>query len=138
MEDEITWNNQSSSSLKPDIHRILISKLDLEKLSHVNSAQARQAVASMVNEIIGSQHVPLSLDQQEKVQSDLLDEVFGLGPLEALLKDPKISDILVNDKDHVFVERGGVLSRVDAPFRDDRHLLQIIDRIVSRVGPKSG
>lgn len=119
---------------KADVHRILISKLDLEKLSHVNSAQARQAVASMVNEIIGSQRVPLSLDQQEKVQSDLLDEVFGLGPLEALFKDPKISDILVNDKDHVFVERGGLLERVDTSFRDDRHLLQIIDRIVSRVG----
>jgi pilus assembly protein CpaF len=119
---------------KADVHRILISKLDLEKLSHVNSAQARQAVASMINEIIGSQHVPLSLDQQEKVQADLLDEVFGLGPLEALLKDPRISDILVNDKDHVFVERGGLLERVDASFRDDRHLLQIIDRIVSRVG----
>jgi pilus assembly protein CpaF len=119
---------------KADVHRILISKLDLEKLSHVNSTQARQAVANMINEIIGSQRVPLSLDQQEKVQSDLLDEVFGLGPLEALLKDPKISDILVNDKDHVFVERGGILSRVEAPFRDDRHLLQIIDRIVSRVG----
>ena len=119
---------------KADVHRILISKLDLEKLSHVNSTQARQAVASMINEIIGGQHVPLSLDQQEKVQSDLLDEVFGLGPLETLLKDPKISDILVNDKDHVFVERGGILSRVDTSFRDDRHLLQIIDRIVSRVG----
>ena len=119
---------------KADVHRILISKLDLEKLSHVNSAQARQAVASMINEIIGSQHVPLSLDQQGKVQSDLLDEVFGLGPLEALLKDPQISDVLVNDKDHVFVERGGLLERVDASFRDDRHLLQIIDRIVSRVG----
>jgi pilus assembly protein CpaF len=76
----------------------------------------------------------LSLDQQEKVQADLLDEVFGLGPLEALLKDPSISDILVNDKDHVFVERRGLLTRVDASFRDDRHLLQIIDRIVSRVG----
>lgn len=119
---------------KADIHRILISKLDLEKLSHVNSTQARHAVASMINEIIGSQRVPLSLDQQDKVQSDLLDEVFGLGPLETLLKDPKISDILVNDKDHVFVERGGILSRVDTSFRDDRHLLQIIDRIVSRVG----
>ena len=119
---------------KADVHKILISKLDLEKLSHVNSTQARQAVASMINEIIGSQRVPLSLDQQEKVQSDLLDEVFGLGPLETLLKDPKISDILVNDKDHVFVERGGILSRVDTSFRDDRHLLQIIDRIVSRVG----
>jgi pilus assembly protein CpaF len=119
---------------KAEVHRILISKLDLEKLSHVNSAQARQAVATMVNEIIAIQRVPLSLDQQEKVQSDLLDEVFGLGPLEALLKDPKISDILVNNKDHVFIERGGKLEQVQTSFRDDRHLLQIIDRIVSRVG----
>jgi pilus assembly protein CpaF len=76
----------------------------------------------------------MSLNEQAKIQSDLLDEVFGLGPLETLLKDKSISDILVNDKDHVFVERGGVLSRVDTAFRDDRHLLQIIDRIVSRVG----
>jgi len=119
---------------KGEVHRILISKLDLEKLSHVNSAQARQAVATMVNEIIAIQRVPLSLDQQDKVQSDLLDEVFGLGPLEALLKDPKISDILVNDRDHVFIERGGRLEQVHTSFRDDRHLLQIIDRIVSRVG----
>jgi pilus assembly protein CpaF len=116
------------------VHRILISKLDLEKLSRVNSGQARQAVAGMINEIILGLRVPLSLGQQEKVEADLLDEVFGLGPLEALLKDPSISDILVNDKDHVFVERGGILEQVDTAFRDDRHLLQIIDRIVSRVG----
>jgi pilus assembly protein CpaF len=121
-------------SFKTDVHRILISKLDLEKLSRVNSGQARQAVAGMINEIILGLRVPLSLDQQEKVEADLLDEVFGLGPLEALLKDPTISDILVNDKDHVFVERGGILEQVDTAFRDDRHLLQIIDRIVSRVG----
>ena len=121
-------------SFKADIHRILISRLDLEKLSRVNSAQARQAVAGLVNEIITEQRVPLSFEEQEKVNADLLDEVFGLGPLEPLLKDPKISDILVNDKDHVFVEKGGILRRVDTTFRDDRHLLQIIDRIVSRVG----
>ena len=121
-------------NFKTDVHRILISKLDLEKLSRVNSGQARQAVAGMVNEIILGLRVPLSLDQQEKVEADLLDEVFGLGPLEALLKDPTISDILVNDKDHVFVERKGILEQVDTAFRDDRHLLQIIDRIVSRVG----
>ncbi len=120
--------------LKADIHRILISRLDLEKLSRVNSNQAQQAVAGLINEIIVEQRVPLSYDEQEKVQADLLDEVFGLGPLEPLLKDPKISDILVNDKDHVFVEKGGLLRRVDTTFRDDRHLLQIIDRIVSRVG----
>jgi pilus assembly protein CpaF len=119
---------------KAEIHRTLISKLDLEKLSRVNSSQARQAVAGMVNEIISSQRVPLSFDEQERIQADLLDEVFGLGPLEPLLRDMKISDILVNDKDHVFIERGGLLQKVDTSFRDDRHLLQIIDRIVSRVG----
>jgi len=121
-------------SFKGDIHRILISRLDLEKLSRVNSTQAQQAVAGLINEIITEQRVPLSFEEQEKVQADLLDDVFGLGPLEPLLKDPKISDILVNDKDHVFVEKGGILRRVDTTFRDDRHLLQIIDRIVSRVG----
>jgi pilus assembly protein CpaF len=119
---------------KAEIHRTLISKLDLEKLSRVNSSQARQAVAGIVKEIIGEQGVPLNFDEQEQIQSDLLDEVFGLGPLEPLLRDLKISDILVNDKDHVFIEKNGLLSRVNTSFRDDRHLLQIIDRIVSRVG----
>ncbi len=119
---------------KADIHRTLISKLDLEKLSRVNSSQARAAVSGIVKEIISDQRVPLNFEEQEKIQADLLDEVFGLGPLEPLLRDPKISDILVNDKDHVFVEKGGLLQRTDTSFRDDRHLLQIIDRIVSRVG----
>src|ERR1700749_4349154 len=121
-------------NFKAEVHRTLLSKLDLEKLSRVNSNQARQAVSSIISEIISDRRVPLSFDEQEKIQTDLLDEVFGLGPLEPLLKDQKISDILVNDKDHVFVERGGLMTRADASFRDDRHLLQIIDRIVSRVG----
>ena len=121
-------------SYKAEVHRTLISKLDLEKLSRVNSNQARQAVLGIVKEIIADQRVPLSYDEQERIQSDLLDEVFGLGPLEPLLRDPKISDILVNDKDHVFIEKGGLLQRTNTSFRDDRHLLQIIDRIVSRVG----
>jgi pilus assembly protein CpaF len=119
---------------KEEIHRTLISKLDLEKLSRVNTSQARQAVAGIVREIIADQRVPLNLEEQEKIESDLLDEVFGLGPLEPLLRDTKISDILVNDKDHVFIEKGGLLQRVNTTFRDDRHLMQIIDRIVSRVG----
>jgi pilus assembly protein CpaF len=119
---------------KAEIHRTLISKLDLEKLSRVNSGQARQVVAGIVKEIIADQRVPLNYDEQERIQADLLDEVFGLGPLEPLLRDAKISDILVNDKDHVFIEKNGLLQRVDTTFRDDKHLLQIIDRIVSRVG----
>jgi pilus assembly protein CpaF len=121
-------------NFEADIHRILISRLDLEKLSRVNSTQARQAVAGVVKEIIAEQKVPLSMNEQQKIQSDLLDEVFGLGPLEPLLRDPTISDVLVNSKDRVFIERGGVLERTDTSFRDDRHLMQIIDRIVSRVG----
>jgi pilus assembly protein CpaF len=121
-------------SYKAEVHKTLISKLDLEKLSRVNSNQARQAVLGIVKEIIADQRVPLSYDEQERIQSDLLDEVFGLGPLEPLLRDPKISDILINDKDHVFIEKGGLLQRTNTTFRDDRHLMQIIDRIVSRVG----
>jgi pilus assembly protein CpaF len=124
----------SLEGYKAEIHRILISRLDLEKLARANSTQARAAVFGLVREIMAEQRVPLNQDEQERIQSDLLDEVFGLGPLEPLLRDPKISDILVNDKDHVFVEKGGMLQRVNTAFRDDRHLMQIIDRIVSRVG----
>ena len=119
---------------KTEIHRTLISKLDLEKLSRVEAQQARKVVANLIEEIIRGQGIPLSFEEQSRIQSDLLDEVFGLGPLEPLLRDPKVSDILVNGKDHVFVEKGGLLTRVSTSFRDDRHLMQIIDRIVSRVG----
>lgn len=119
---------------KAEVHRTLISRLDLEKLSRVNSGQARHAVAGMISEIIASQRIPLNLNEQDKMQEELLDEVFGLGPLEPLLRDKAISDIMVNGKDNIFIEKGGILRRVNASFRDDRHLLQIIDRIVSRIG----
>ena len=119
---------------KADIHRTLIPRLDLEKLSRIQDARARQAVANMITELIAQQRVPLSMGERDKVQADLLDEVFGLWPLEPLLRDKSISDILVNGKSHIFIEKGGLLTRVDGQFRDDRHLLQIIDRIVSRVG----
>ncbi|HEY3704284.1 MAG TPA: CpaF family protein [Terracidiphilus sp.] len=119
---------------KIDIHRLLISKLDLEKLSRVDTQQARKVVAGLIDEIIRSQGVPLSFDEQSRIQSDLLDEIFGLGPLENLLRDPDVSDILVNSRDVIFVERKGRMTKTNTRFRDDGHLLQIIDRIVSRVG----
>jgi pilus assembly protein CpaF len=119
---------------KADIHRTLISKLDLEKLATVQPARARQAVATLVSEIVIENKLPLSAAEKEKIQSDLLDEVFGLGPLEALLRDPAISDVLVNNKNLVYVERNGILQKTDVVFRDDRHIMQIIDRIVSKVG----
>jgi pilus assembly protein CpaF len=120
--------------IKADIHRILISKLDLERLSAAEQGRARQAVSGLILEVIAEVKLPLSAGEKEKIQSDLLDEVFGLGPLETLLRDPKVSDILVNNKNSVYVERGGKLSKTDIVFRDDRHILQIIDRIVSKVG----
>ena len=121
-------------NFEADIHRILISRLDLEKLSRVNSTQARQAVAAVVKEIIAEQKVPLSMNEQQKIQSDLLDEVFGLGPLEPLLQDPTISDILVVKPSLVYVERKGKLVRTPVEFKDDAHLIRIIEKIVSRVG----
>jgi pilus assembly protein CpaF len=120
--------------LKTDLHTTLLSRLDLEKLSSVNNDKARRAVANIIQEILASQPVPLNAAEKERVESDLLDEVFGLGPLEPLLRDPSVSDILVNNRNVVYVERHGILERVAAKFRDDHHLMQVIDRIVSKVG----
>jgi pilus assembly protein CpaF len=120
--------------IKTDIHRTLISKLDLERLSTIQESRARLAVSGLILEIIADSKLPLSAAEKERIQADLLDEVFGLGPLETLLRDPKISDIMVNGKDTVYIERGGKLSKTDIVFRDDRHVMQIIDRIVSKVG----
>ena len=120
--------------LKTDLHTSLLSRIDLEKLSSVDSGQARRAVATVIQEIIGAQRIPLNASEKDRVEADLLDEVFGLGPLEPLLRDPAVSDILVNNSKVVYVERRGILTRSSATFRNDRHLMQVIDRIVSRVG----
>jgi len=96
--------------------------------------RARQAVAAVVQETLAGRKVPLTAFEKGQIESDLLDEVFGLGPLEALLKDSSISDILVNRADMVFAERRGLLEKTNVMFRDNRHLMQVIDRIVSRIG----
>jgi len=120
--------------VKGDVYKELLSRLDLEKLSRVTVDRARQAVAGMILEIVAAGKVPFNAVEKEKLQNELLDEVFGLGPLEPLLRDGDISDILVNNINAVFVERRGVLEKLPISFRDDRQLLQIIDRIVSAVG----
>jgi pilus assembly protein CpaF len=120
--------------LKTDVHQAVLSKLDLEKLSSVESTRARQAVAAVVQETLASRNVPLTANEKGRIESDLLDEVFGLGPLEPLLRDSAVSDILVNRADVVFAERHGILEKTGVVFRNDRHLMQVIDRIVSRIG----
>jgi len=120
--------------LKNDVHQAVLSKLDLERLSSVESGRARQAVSAVVQETLAGRNVPLTANEKGRIESDLLDEVFGLGPLEPLLRDPSVSDILVNSATKVFAERHGLLEKTSVIFRDDRHLMQVIDRIVSRVG----
>ncbi len=120
--------------LKTEVHQAVLSKLNLEKLSQVEGLRARHAVAAVVQETLASRNVPLTAHEKSQIESDLLDEVFGLGPLEVLLKDASVSDILVNRANMVFAERHGLLEKTNVVFRDDRHLMQVIDRIVSGVG----
>jgi pilus assembly protein CpaF len=127
-------DNTSFEQVKTDIHRTLLSQLDLEKLSTTTNGRAKMAVAGLIQDIVAKEKLLLNATEKDRIQSDLLDEVFGYGPLEPLLKDQTISDILVNKSNLVYIERGGVLEKVNVKFRDDRHLLQIIDRIVGGVG----
>jgi pilus assembly protein CpaF len=120
--------------VKTEIHRLLLAQLDLERLSSANNGRARQAVAGLIQDLVVNQKLLLNSAEKEKIQADLLDEVFGYGPLDPFLKDPTISDILINGRDLAYIERNGVLEKVNIKFRDDRHLLQIIDRIVGAVG----
>src|SRR5689334_7708785 len=127
-------DNVTFEQVKSDIHRILLSQLDLEKLAATSNGRAKAAVASLIQDIVAKERLLLNGTEKDRIQSDLLDEVFGYGPLEPILKDPTVSDILVNRSDLVYIERAGVLSKSDIKFRDDRHLMQIIDRIVGAVG----
>src|SRR6185295_8776625 len=127
-------DNSSFEQVKADIHRSLLSQLDLEKLATTSNGRAKQAVAMLIQDIVTKERLLLNASEKDRIQADLLDEVFGFGPLEPLLKDPGISDILVNKSNLVYIERDGVLEKIDVKFRDDRHLLQIIDRIVGAVG----
>jgi pilus assembly protein CpaF len=120
--------------LKANVHRKLIGRLNLEALAQADRARAEVEIRTLLGELLAGESTPLSMSEREAFFAEVLDEVFGLGPLEPLLRDPGISDILVNTYRHVFVERGGRLERVEATFQDDRHLMRVIDRIVSSVG----
>src|SRR5216683_3271875 len=120
--------------VKADLHRKILDRLDLEKLGRTPSAAAREEVLQVIRSTVNSEAVPLSFAERERLSREILDEIFGLGPLEQLLKDPTISDILVNRFNKVYVERAGKLEITGLSFKDDQHLMQIIDRIVSRVG----
>jgi pilus assembly protein CpaF len=120
--------------LKGRVHRKLLERLNLTQLDALEREQVLGEVRKVVHELMQKEPVPLNLDEREELVSQVLDEIFGFGPLEPLLKDDDTSDILVNGCHQVYVEMHGKLFESDVRFKDDRHLLQIIDRIVSGVG----
>jgi pilus assembly protein CpaF len=124
------------SEVKGRIHRKLLEHLNLANLELVSREEAIETIREVIQELLHTEvlHVALNLREREVLAQEILDEIFGLGPLEPLMKDPDLSDILVNTYDDVWVERFGKLYKTDIRFQDDRHLLQVIDRIVSGVG----
>ena len=129
-----TFERSEYQQVKSDLHRKILDRLNLEKLGRTPSDTAREEVLILIRNSVNSEAVPLSFAERERLAREILDEIFGLGPLEQLLKDPTISDILVNRYNKVYIERNGKLELTGLTFKDDAHLMQIIDRIVSRVG----
>ena len=121
-------------ALKTRIHRRLIESLDLTNISLIEKDTLGKEISRIVEMLIVEEGVPLSKAERDSLVTDILHETFGLGPLEPLLSDPDINDILVNRYNQVYVEKFGKLQKLDLIFRDDHHLMQIIDRIVSKVG----
>jgi len=136
---QVTGDPSSSASsdlqeIKGRIHRQLLDRLNLASIDSLDREEVVGEIRKVVHELLTREAVPLNLDEREDLVEQVLDEIFGLGPIEPLLKDPTISDILVNTYCQVYIERNGKLEQTDVRFKDDRHLRQIIDRIVSAVG----
>ena len=145
---QLTWEQRlmknqgrGKGSLKPEyqelkftLHRKLLDKINLEALAAIDNQRVRGEVRNALMQLIDSEQTLLSSVEKQQICDEVLDEVFGLGPLEPLLQDPTISDILVNTSKQVFVERRGLLEITNVSFRDDQHLIRIIDKIVSQVG----
>src|SRR5256885_12127389 len=120
--------------LKSSLHRDLLNKIDLEKVATVRDERTRAQALAVIQGLVAGLQTPLSGRERERLALEVLDEVFGLGPLEPLLQDPSINDILVNGHKLVYVERAGILEETSIRFKDDAHLMHIIDKIVSDVG----
>ncbi|MFQ5520469.1 MAG: ATPase, T2SS/T4P/T4SS family, partial [Candidatus Methylomirabilia bacterium] len=123
-----------SYELKARIHRQLIERIDLSKLDVLPDELVGQQIRRILEDLLAGEDIPLSRRERDQIVLDVQHETFGLGPIERLLRDPTVSDILVNGAREVYVERHGKLEPTDVVFRDDAHLLQLIERIVSQVG----
>src|SRR5919201_2548545 len=125
---------KSYQELKSTLHRELLNKIDLERLTSLQDTRARMHVQGVIYDLIGVLNTPLSATDKERLCREVLHEVFGLGPLEPLLQDPTISDILVTTPKMTYVERRGLLVETEVEFKDEEHLVRVIEKIASRVG----
>jgi pilus assembly protein CpaF len=124
----------SFEELKQRIHNKLVDKLDLSRVGELEGEVLRREIRLVVEHLCDSEDTLLNRNERERLVTEVLDETFGLGPLEMLLKDPSITDILINGPKNVYIERRGRMERTQVSFRDNNHLMQIIDRIISKVG----
>src|SRR5919107_1166305 len=124
----------SFQEMKSRLHRTLINRMDLTKLQSLTSEQVHAEVSRLAESVLAQEAVPLSVAERERLVNDVQHELFGLGPLEPLLKDPTVSDILVNSHDTIYIERRGKIEATNIRFKDDDHLMRVIERIVSSVG----
>ncbi|HEX8293657.1 MAG TPA: CpaF family protein [Pyrinomonadaceae bacterium] len=120
--------------MKARLHRAIINRMDLTKLGQLDPEQLHAEVSRLVEELIAAENAPLSVSERERLTGEVRHELFGLGPLEPLLADPEVCDILVNSPKKVYVERRGKLELTSVEFKDDEHLMRVIERIVSTVG----
>jgi pilus assembly protein CpaF len=120
--------------VKSHIHRRLLERLNLANLDRLDRDAVVETIRGLVRELLAAESIPLNVEERENLIMQVLDEIFGLGPLQPLMEDPTVADILVNTADTIYVERNGRLELTDVRFQSDRHLLQVIDRIVSSVG----
>ena len=133
-EEAATSGHQLFQEMKARLHRAIINRMDLTKLNQLSPDQLHAEVARLAEELLTAENTPLSSNDRERLVGEVRHELFGLGPLEPLLADPTISDILVNSPHRVFIERRGKLEQTEVKFKDDEHLMRVIERIVSTVG----
>jgi pilus assembly protein CpaF len=124
----------SFQEMKARLHRTLINRMDLTKLSSLTPEQVHAEVSRLAESVLAQEAMPLSAAERERLVNDVQHELFGLGPLEPLLADPTISDILVNSHNTIYIERRGKIEPTNVRFKDDEHLMRVIERIVSSVG----
>src|SRR5215475_8366831 len=129
-----TGNTARQSDLKSKVHRKLLQSLNSETLRLISKERLRDEIGQAVEKLLLQENIPMTLPERDRIVEEILDEVFGFSPLEPLIKDPSITDILVNNYSKVYVERRGMLQRAPIQFKDDKHLLHIIEKMVAAVG----